>query len=403
MYYSSIGILAFLLLLINNYDVLKKNSQMGKIPVYKSYKNFLYSVMWYYVMDVVWEPLYALKLTRILFVETFIYFVVMALTVLFWTQYVIIYLNEKNKFSKILKYVGIIFLCSQIIVLALNCFFPIAFWFDKEDGTYVTGYARVLAMLFQLLVFFVITVYMLLIAIQISGNKKRRHLAVGLFGLSMTIFLTLQIVYPLMPFYAIGYMIGTSLLHTFVLEDEKDSHREELERLLAVERIQEVELGSTRLLAYTDPLTGVKNKVAYMEDVDGLDRRIEDGFLKKFALIVFDVNGLKNVNDTKGHDEGDRFIRAASSMICNSFKHSPVYRIGGDEFVAFLYGCDYEHRQELISKFELEIDKNRKEGKIVISSGFAEFSPEQDKSYAVVFERADKNMYERKRRLKGIL
>ena len=90
-------------------------------------------------------------------------------------------------------------------------------------------------------------------------------------------------------------------------------------------------------------------------------------------------------------------------MICNSFKHSPVYRIGGDEFVAFLYGCDYEHRQELISKFELEIDKNRKEGKIVISSGFAEFSPEQDKSYAVVFERADKNMYERKRRLKGIL
>ena len=71
----------------------------------------------------------------------------------------------------------------------------------------------------------------------------------------------------------------------------------------------------------------------------------------EFAVVVMDINGLKTVNDTCGHDFGDILIIDACKLICRTFKRSPVYRIGGDEFVAILENGDLEHYAELLDEF----------------------------------------------------
>ena len=141
--------------------------------------------------------------------------------------------------------------------------------------------------------------------------------------------------------------------------------------------------------------------MAYIEDVGCFEQRIEDGALHDFGLIVFDLNDLKKTNDTKGHDAGDQYIKAGCALICNKFKHSPVYRIGGDEFVAFLSGEDYKNHKAIIEDFHKTILKNLESGDVVIAHGFADFASLPSKDFMRLFETADKLMYECKQDLKA--
>ncbi len=99
---------------------------------------------------------------------------------------------------------------------------------------------------------------------------------------------------------------------------------------------QEEELFSARELANRDALTGVKSKHAFVEAEKELGERIDKGEALEFSIVICDVNGLKAINDNLGHKAGDEYIRAACSVICGIFKHSPVFRIGGDEFSVIL-------------------------------------------------------------------
>ena len=155
-------------------------------------------------------------------------------------------------------------------------------------------------------------------------------------------------------------------------------------------------------MAYTDQLTGVKNTHAYVEAEKKVDERITAGELKDFGLIVFDLNELKITNDTRGHEAGDQLIQDACRLICRKFKHSPVYRIGGDEFVVMLEGDDFEHRKSLLAEFDTQMEENQKRGAVVVASGLAIYRPGQDNSYRRIFERADQRMYDRKGTLKAM-
>ena len=154
--------------------------------------------------------------------------------------------------------------------------------------------------------------------------------------------------------------------------------------------------------AFTDDLTGVKSKHAYVEAELLLDQRIDEGTVDEFALVLFDLNELKKINDSQGHEAGDQYIREACRIICTRFKRSPIYRIGGDEFVAILEGDDYGNRAELLAAFETQMDLNQAQGRITVASGCACFDPARDKSSQTVFERADEQMYQRKKRMKDI-
>ena len=163
----------------------------------------------------------------------------------------------------------------------------------------------------------------------------------------------------------------------------------------------EAELGAVRDRVNTDPLTGVKSKHAYVETVERLDRRLQTGEKPPFAVVVCDVNGLKHINDTYGHKRGDAYICEASQLICDTFKHSPVYRVGGDEFVALLFGQDFEAREAVLAAFNSRVEANVGTDNAVVSAGISIYRPEEDQSFHEVFERADKRMYQRKQALKA--
>ena len=125
--------------------------------------------------------------------------------------------------------------------------------------------------------------------------------------------------------------------------------------------------------------------------------------ITEFGVIVFDLNGLKHVNDSLGHEEGDKYIKQGCSLICSRFAHSPVFRIGGDEFVVILEGSDYSEREFLLSEFDRNAEQNHIIGKVVVATGLDIYDDDCDSSFSDVFERADKKMYERKCFLKSLL
>jgi diguanylate cyclase (GGDEF)-like protein len=152
-------------------------------------------------------------------------------------------------------------------------------------------------------------------------------------------------------------------------------------------------------MANRDALTGVKSKHAYIEAEDRINEDIRNGSEGEFAVAVCDLNDLKLINDTKGHKAGDEYIVKACQIICKVFDHSPVFRIGGDEFVAILRNSDYENRAELRDRIG-ESNSSNTDG-VIIACGIAEFDKERDSFLADVFERADEAMYNNKKELKN--
>ena len=163
----------------------------------------------------------------------------------------------------------------------------------------------------------------------------------------------------------------------------------------------EAAIGNAIDMANKDALTGVKNKHAYVNLEVSIDNEIGNGEDVEFAVAVCDINGLKKVNDEKGHVAGDDYIREASRLICEIFDHSPVFRYGGDEFVIILRDNDYKMRHELFKKLAQEQRLNADNGSVTFAYGMSEFIPESDLRVQDVFERADELMYENKRRFKG--
>ncbi|MCR5419406.1 MAG: amino acid permease [Lachnospiraceae bacterium] len=161
-------------------------------------------------------------------------------------------------------------------------------------------------------------------------------------------------------------------------------------------------LGEAQSMAYKDPLTGVKSKHAYVEKEEYFNVRIRSEEIDNFGVVVCDVNGLKQVNDTLGHKAGDEYIKNACMMVCKIFKHSPVFRIGGDEFVVTLEGDDYSNRIDLMKALNDMVENNNKTGGVVVAAGISEFEQGLDISYRQVFDRADELMYVRKKELKLI-
>lgn len=127
----------------------------------------------------------------------------------------------------------------------------------------------------------------------------------------------------------------------------------------------------------------------------------------KFTVVVFDINNLKKVKDTLGHDFGDMLIIDACKIISKVFKRSPLYRIGGDEFAAILENSDYERYHELLENFKTamedfnQLSKNNE--KISIAHGIALYEENTDLTYGDVFKQVDDAMYQNKASMKKML
>lgn len=670
MYYSAIGLLAFLILLIENQDVLFKWNDGFERPTWKAYRVFLVAIMVYYVTDIAWGVLEGLKLSQALFLDTTIYFIALAVGVLFWTRFAVSYLGEKGGAGLFLKYAGQIFCTALIAIVLINPFLPLLFSVDDEC-VYLAGPARYAMLGTQITMLFLTSIFALVAMRRASAAWRGRYRAIVWFGFVTGAFLAIQIWFPLLPLYTVAYMLGTSLLHAFVVGEEREEykvgtavaevrsegvvhahiaqalaqgyedlfyvnveteefveyrtdansgaltefrrgmrffdscmeevniyvhpddrasfkkgmdrqalldeldrndafvmmyrlmqgtdsmyvsmrvsrvdddegiivigvsnidelmrqrraaermaeetaayarinalagdficiyvidpdtghyreysaaehydsllmasegddffkvaaeqsfknvHPDDLERyrsLFTAENVRaEIErnglfslryrllskglpihvwlkaamiveeeglrlivgindvdatvrqeeeyarrLSQAQMQANRDALTGVKNRHAYLSAEDQLDRRIKEDSNLEFAIAIFDVNDLKAVNDAEGHQAGDQYLRDACKIVCDVFKHSPVFRVGGDEFAVIAEGSDYEHIDELVAQMAAHNVEAFGNGGIVIACGMAKF--DDDPCVAVVFERADLKMYANKSDLKA--
>ena len=544
MYYASFGALSIILhLIINSRLIRVKWDKESSESIYR-YKWFMISVTLYYIVDMLWGTLYDTRIVPLAYADTFLYFFSMVLSVLLWTRYVVSYIGRKGLFSSFLTFIGWTIFTLQLLTLIVNFFYPIMFRFGA-DGEYFPSYARYVNLATQIVLFFVTAVYTLIIAVKTEGKVRNHNTAVGVSGLIMTVFIILQALYPLLPFYAIGLIIGTCLIHVFIEEDERMDYRAEIgeikqkvakvrsesesakkknitfgqiaesmaenydiiyyidtdddsyvgytsnslygrldanrngddffdvavdyvnkyvhpddrERLLTIvdkdylltamrsrkkfyadcrvvvdgdpeytkfsarrtsdsnhliitveniddevkkEKAQKKALSNEKELARRDELTGTKNKTAFIELEQSVQENLDKGLdYLPFALAVCDINDLKTINDTMGHQAGDDYIKEASKLLCDIFVHSPVFRVGGDEFVVFLGGADHDAKEELLGRLRSKVFENsiRKNGPVV-AVGVSAFDPAHDNSFSDVFERADALMYENKKELK---
>ena len=551
MYYAGFGILSLILHIIINHDVLR-NRNSDETPLYKiRYREFLLCILVYYVTDIMWGLFNELRIVPLAYIDTLMYFLSLALSVFLWVRYVVEYIGRKGRRSNSLIYGGCAIFAFTVLHLIINVFNPVIFDFNSVDG-YVPGSARYIIFIVLFLLQMTLAVYSLIVSSHSEGTDKIRYMTVSSSGAVTAVFIILQTKYPFLPFYAIGTLVSTCLIHVFVEEDERLEMRlklrtieEEAEKehmktrkaentlrenqkqtitfgqiaeslasnydviyyvdindgsyigyssrniygqlkidrsgddffgdvrrnipqivhpqdneritsfmdkdyllstlenrkqavaeyrlivndrsqhtrivirkssdsghfIIGVENIEaEVRkekehlkaLNTEKELARRDELTGIRNKTAYAELAQSVQQNIDNGMdYLPFAIAVCDVNDLKKINDTEGHKAGDEYIVSAAKMLCDIFDHSPVFRIGGDEFVVFLRGVDYSTREELMVRLHEEVMANvLNENGPIIAAGISDFSPENDTSVSDVFERADNKMYEDKRQLK---
>ncbi|MBR3636007.1 MAG: GGDEF domain-containing protein, partial [Lachnospiraceae bacterium] len=114
----------------------------------------------------------------------------------------------------------------------------------------------------------------------------------------------------------------------------------------------------------------------------------------EFAIAMFDINGLKEINDTLGHDVGDKAISKIAEILKQTFENEKIFRIGGDEFVVIIK-ADSNDMEKHFNLFDGILAKaNEKDDLVVdVSKGFAIYDNEYDRSYRRTFVRADYAMY----------
>ncbi len=396
------GLIALAIQLIIDYDVIRIKKGRELIPAHKQYRRFLIALMVYYATDAAWGWVYENRIMFLARIVTTTFFASVALSLFLWTRFVIAYLDTRDLFCKLLSAFGWLFMIVETIILIANEFYPLVFYFD-ENNEYVPCQMRYTMLNVQIILYFISAIYSLYAAIRADDIRRHRYLTIGISGLAFTALIAEQTKYPLLPLYSVGCILSVCIIHRFLVEEEKDDYSRALEKLVEKEKNQLDELKSTKAMVNTDALTGVKSKFAYMETEIQIDELMKNPGKPEYAVIVFDINNLKIINDRFGHEHGDELIKAACKIICKHFSHSPVFRIGGDEFSAVLMEQDYENRLSILNAFNLEIEENIKNKLPLIAAGMQEYDPSTDYRFGDVFRKADKKMYARKEELKKMM
>ena len=167
-------------------------------------------------------------------------------------------------------------------------------------------------------------------------------------------------------------------------------HYSEFSQLRLDDKISEQQVKMTN-----DALTGVLSRLAYTDTIKTYANRLPENL----AVFLIDINGLKSVNDSVGHDAGDELICGAARCIEQSVgKRGKTFRIGGDEFVVLTDMSKTQAEAALIALKETT-DKwsGQKIGRLSVSAGFALSKDYAEASISDLVKEADKAMYEQKK------
>ena len=160
---------------------------------------------------------------------------------------------------------------------------------------------------------------------------------------------------------------------------------------------QEKELVRLSSAVNRDALTHVGNRNAYDQYAEDLQLKMTEGRID-YAILLADTDGMKKINDEYGHDKGDMYLQKACRVICEVFHHSPVFRIGGDEFAVMLVGEDYINREALVDQMQTIFYKSAAEEttppweKVSVTYGLAEYDEMKDRTVRNVYDRAEEGI-----------
>lgn len=198
-----------------------------------------------------------------------------------------------------------------------------------------------------------------------------------------------------------GRSIGALVLYHVVPGSYTDEHRRVLRRVS--EQAGAVIYNSTRFEqtqheSHTDPLTGLPNRRS-------LDRQFEAGLARAartnstVSIVVLDLDRLKEINDTYGHDAGDRALRTVGNVLRSTVRQSDLCaRFAGDEFVIVLWDCTPEHEMRRVIEVQNAVSAHPFEPRpgvrvsLSISAGPARF-PDDGATFEELLAAADERMY----------
>jgi diguanylate cyclase (GGDEF)-like protein/PAS domain S-box-containing protein len=176
--------------------------------------------------------------------------------------------------------------------------------------------------------------------------------------------------------------------------------RDVTERRLAEQRLAE-QAEELRSLSLRDELTGLFNRRGWLELASqGMRLAVRE---KRAAAVIFgDLNGMKQINDQHGHEEGDRALRDTARVLLGACREVDVIaRFGGDEFVVFALDFDAQGLAALRTRARAQLGELNHSGTrpfhLSLSLGAAFYHPDRPETLPQLLERADAEMYERKR------
>lgn len=225
--YSVIGFIAIAVQLIINSRVMFGHEQNTTMKAAGKYRLLMISIFAYYVTDALWGILAGLNWIPVLFVDTTIYYVAMALAIVWYYRYIVEYLEINGWLASFFTWFGTGFFFIEIVSLFVNFFVHCFFWFD-ENGAYIAGPIRYTALWIQVAMFAFASIVTFIEVFKAKGKGRNRQLAIFFFSLAMFIAILFQEKYPLLPFYALGCLIGSCVLHVYVVGDESEEYKKML-------------------------------------------------------------------------------------------------------------------------------------------------------------------------------
>ena len=164
---------------------------------------------------------------------------------------------------------------------------------------------------------------------------------------------------------------------------------------------QKLQQDQLRALSMSDEMTGLHNRRGFLMLADQ-HARVARRQGSPFAIVFADLNGLKTINDTLGHQAGDRSIRSVADVLRETFRDSDIIaRLGGDEFVALLVNSEPAMRDTIVARVRQGLAGHNAHQDpalhLSLSIGISFFDPEGPLSVADLMVEADRLMYAEKR------
>ena len=188
--------------------------------------------------------------------------------------------------------------------------------------------------------------------------------------------------------------ISSLVTEVVVAKGELEEYATSLEATI-VERTQQLKELSSR-----DGLTGLLNQRSFFENLHR-ELSVAERNVRPVSVVYFDLNGFKNINDTKGHKEGDRILQSVGSAIIETIRDVDFgCRYGGDEFALIMPNATKEKAYEVCKRLTANYDSPENKD-ATFSIGITQIGPEKFMDSDSVVKAADKLMYKAKAKAKA--